>query len=428
MGNDGDPSGTKLAGPNVEILKKLFKIRGLLDIQAQIHGRLSEALKEEINGLLEQEELKWRQRAKENWLRDGDRNNKYFHACANQRRRRNQIEQVDNSRGQPCTSQDSVEQAFIEFYQDLFTSAGPHSIDDCIAPIEGRLSNDMKISLTATYTEDGVYKALMQMTFLKAPGPDGFSAEFYQQQWSTVGRETDQSLQRCLQNHCKGSGKSTQAHASICHICQSECFYSGGLISDSIVAVYETLHTMQTRLWSKVGYMGIKLDMSRAYDRVEWAFLEAVMHKMEFPASWIKLIMGCVSSVSYAIQVNRLLVGNIQPSRGLWQGDPLSPYLFLLCAESLSALLTRAEKTGVLTGVPTSKKGPRLSHLFFADDSLIFCKANSVDWRLVTKLLDKYKVASGQKLYKEKTSIIFSRNTSQAKMQEITQLLGLQVT
>jgi hypothetical protein len=145
----------------------------------------------------------------------------------------------------------------------------------------------------------------------------------------------------------------------------------------------------------KVGYMGIKLDMSKAYDRVEWSFLEVVMRKMEFPEVWITLIMGCVSSVSYAILVNGQPVGYIKPSRGIRQGDPLSPYLFLLCSEALSALLMRAEKNGVLIGVPTSKKGPTLSHLFFVDDSLIFCKANSVEWRRLTKILEKYEAASG---------------------------------
>jgi hypothetical protein len=79
--------------------------------------------------------------------------------------------------------------------------------------------------------------------------------------------------------------------------------------------------------------------------------------------------MGCARLVFYANLVNGKPIGNIKPSRGIRQGDPLSPYLFLLCAEALSALLTQVEKKGVLTGVPTSKKGPRLSHLFFADDA-----------------------------------------------------------
>jgi hypothetical protein len=205
-------------------------------------------------------------------------------------------------------------------------------------------------------------------------------------------------------------------------------FVPGRLITDNIVAAYETLHSMHYRMWSKVGYMGIKLDMSKAYDRVEWSFLEAVMRKMDFSEAWINLTMGCVSSVSYAILVNGQPSDIIKPSRGIRQGDPLSPFLFLLCAEALSALLSRAVERGVLTGVPTSKKGPRLSHLFFADDSLIFCKANSVEWRRLTKLLDKYEAASGQKLNKDKTSIFFSRNTSPEKQKEIALLSGLQAT
>ncbi|XP_059429070.1 uncharacterized protein LOC132162867 [Corylus avellana] len=96
--------------------------------------------------------------------------------------------------------------------------------------------------------------------------------------------------------------------------------------------------------------------------------------------------------------------------------------------EALSAMLSHAECTGVITGVPTSKKGPRLSHLFFANDSVLFCKANSVEWRRLTKILDKYKIASGHKLNKDKTSIFFSRNTDGAKREEITRLSGLQAT
>jgi hypothetical protein len=202
-------------------------------------------------------------------------------------------------------------------------------------------------------------------------------------------------------------------------------FLAGRLITDNIIAAYETLHTMHTRMWSKVGFMGIKLDMSKAYDRVEWEFLEAIMGKMGFSEKWTKLIMECVRTVTYSIMVNGQAVGRIKPSRGIRQGDPLSPYLFLLCAEAFSSMLSKAERTGVITGVP---KGPKLSHLFFADDSLLFCKANSVEWRRLTKLLEEYEIASEQKLNKDKTSIFFSRNTSPAKREEITRLSGLNAT
>jgi hypothetical protein len=81
-------------------------------------------------------------------------------------------------------------------------------------------------------------------------------------------------------------------------------FILGRLITDNILSTYETLHSMHTRMWSKVGYMGIKLDMSKAYDRMKLAFFKAILSKMGFPSRWINLIKECVRSVTYAILVN----------------------------------------------------------------------------------------------------------------------------
>lgn len=85
--------------------------------------------------------------------------------------------------------------------------------------------------------------------------------------------------------------------------------------------------------------MAITIDMSKAYDRVEWIFLAEVMKRMGFAQKWIALIMKCISTVHYSILINGDSVGYIRPSRGIRQGDPLSPYVFLICAEALSSLL-----------------------------------------------------------------------------------------
>jgi hypothetical protein len=116
--------------------------------------------------------------------------------------------------------------------------------------------------------------------------------------------------------------------------------------------------------------------MHKAYDRVEWIFLENMMRRLGFEERWISLMMACVSSVRYQVRFNSEDTDMFSPTRGLRQGDPLSPYLFLLCAEGLSSLLLFEEEVGGIDGVRVCRNAPSVSHLLFADDSLILMKAD----------------------------------------------------
>ena len=113
------------------------------------------------------------------------------------------------------------------------------------------------------------------------------------------------------------------------------------------------------------GFMALKLDMSKAYNRVEWVFLENVMRKMGFCEQWIGLIMVFVKTVTYSIFVNGEPKGLIHPSRGLRQGDPLSLFMFLLCTEGLHGLIKKVASNGDITGFRLCRHGPKLTHLFF---------------------------------------------------------------
>ena len=135
-------------------------------------------------------------------------------------------------------------------------------------------------------------------------------------------------------------------------------FLSSCLITNNILVAFETLHYLKRKTQGKLGFMALKLDMSKAYDRVELSFLEKAMLHMGFLERFVKIIMSCVTSVSYSVLLNGEPTGNIKPSRGLHQGDPLSPYLFLICAMGLQGLLHKAESEGHLKGVSICRNGP----------------------------------------------------------------------
>jgi hypothetical protein len=191
---------------------------------------------------------------------------------------------------------------------------------------------------------------------------------------------------------------------------------------------FEAFHSMLNRLKGKQGFMALKLDMSKAYDWMEWNFLEAIMRKIGFSDQWIQLIMKCVSTVTYAVLINGQPHGRIQPSCGIRQGDPLSPYLFLLCAEGLSHLLRKAEQEKSITGLAIARGGPRITHLFFVDDSVLFCKASPQEWGNVQATLEQYERVSGQKLNRDKTSLLFSKNTPQTVKDQLVNMVGVTPT
>ncbi|XP_018473827.1 uncharacterized protein LOC108845056 [Raphanus sativus] len=172
--------------------------------------------------------------------------------------------------------------------------------------------------------------------------------------------------------------------------------------------------------------MAIKTVMSKAYDRMEWYFIEAVMRKMGFSEVWIEWIMRCVTSVKYQVLMNGEPRGHIVPERGLRQGDLLSPSIFILCTEALVSLLSQAENQGKITEMRAARASPPVSHLLFADNSLFFCKAEPRECEEVMKVVRKYGQTSGQCINFDKSSLLFGKRILVNDRQQIKDILGIQ--
>jgi len=156
--------------------------------------------------------------------------------------------------------------------------------------------------------------------------------------------------------------------------------------------------------------MAVKTEISKAYDCVEWPFLEDIMKALGLNMQWISWIMACVSSVSYSVLINGHAFGYIKPCRGIRQDDPLSPSLFVLRTEALIHILNKAERADKISGIKFRAAGVSVNHLFFDDDTLVMCKATRSECEDLMRCLSTYGEVSGQMINLTKTAVTFGAN------------------
>lgn len=166
--------------------------------------------------------------------------------------------------------------------------------------------------------------------------------------------------------------------------------------------------------------------MSKAYNRLEWGFIELVLRRFGFHEKWTGMIMQCVSSVSFAFLVNGTTKGRVTPSKGIRQGDLLSPYLFILCSEVLSGLCLKAQREGKLQGIGVATECPRVNHLLFVDDTMFLFQTNRKCIEALKEILKLYEQASRQKINKEKSAITFSKTAPESLKDRVKN--GLEIT
>lgn len=192
---------------------------------------------------------------------------------------------------------------------------------------------------------------------------------------------------------------------------KQSAFVSSHQILNNVLVAFETAHKIKATRKKKRTYMALKLNMSKAYNRVNWKFLELIMRYLGFHECWVPFVLKCILLVSYSILLNGNVVGFFKSKCGLKQGDLLSPYLFLLCTEGLSTILRKRVADCALQRVKVSKHGPEILHLFLAYDSLLFFKTTIEDCDTILECLKVYENASTQKVNLFNSGVLFNPNS-----------------
>lgn len=298
------------------------------------------------------------QKVKDKWLKDGDANTKYFHLTAIIHARKNRISSVKCLNNIVFSDWDSIGNCFFSYYSCLFKS-----------------------DLVAIPTYDLIKKTLFSFTSNKSPGPDGMPPTFFKKIWNTTKQALVDAIQHFFKTgHLlkalnstfialipKNKNASRVDHyrpISLCNVtyktiskilasrlkshlknCISPfqmAFVAGRNIHDNSIVSHEIVHYLHKKKGQKA-FMAIKIDLIKAFDRVEWSLLICILKNLGFSDQFINLINECLSTSSFSFLISGSPFGNLKPSRGIRQGDPISPFLFVIYIEILSRLLAREE-------------------------------------------------------------------------------------
>jgi hypothetical protein len=164
---------------------------------------------------------------------------------------------------------------------------------------------------------------------------------------------------------------------------------------DNAMVAFECAHTIQNTFGKKADFCAYELDLSKAYDHVDWCFLRQVMERLGFHSKFVQWIMTCVTTVRYSVRLNGTDFSPFRLSHGQRQDDMLSPYLFLLVVDYLSLLVNSYERQGLISRVRVCRQGPSISHLLFTDDSILFFKLDGVQARNVQQLQPIFERSTG---------------------------------
>ncbi|RVW55567.1 Transposon TX1 uncharacterized 149 kDa protein [Vitis vinifera] len=389
------------------------------------------------------EEAHWRQVSRELWLREGDKNTGFFHKMASAHWRNNFLDRIKIN-GVELVEEQEVREGIVKTFQHQLREEPGWRAD-----LEGLHLKSLDLSeaeaLEAPFTEEEIFSALMDMDGDKAPSPDGFTVAFWQACWDFAKEEIVELFKEFYDQKSfakslnatflviipkKGGAEGLREFRPISLLEGLYKFMAKVLanrlkmVLDKVVSADQNAFVRERQIldaslianevvdyWQKRKEKGLmcKLDIEKAYDSISWSFLMKVLKKMGFGSRWMDWMWWCFSTEKFSILINGVLAGFFSSSKGLRQRDPISPYLFILGMEVLSALIRRAVQGNFIFDCRLKGRGDAeimVSHLLFADDTILFCEASKDQLTHLGWILAWFEAAFGLRINLAKSELI----------------------
>ncbi|XP_058784295.1 uncharacterized protein LOC131659071 [Vicia villosa] len=379
-----------------------------------------------------------RLKSRQLWLKEGDKNSRFFHNSIKDRQRKGAISVLEGAEGR-VEGFEEVKKEVRDHFEGFFKEenhdrAVPKGLDF------RSLTKEDREWLERPFSEEEIKTAVWDCDGNKSPGPDGFTLEFFQQCWETLKADvvryvTDFFDKAKLTKGCISSFitlipkvkhpiKLTE-YRPICLVGSlykiiskllagrmksvlgklvsknQTAFVPGRNIAGGVLVVNEVLDLAKRK---KRRCLVIKVDFEKAYDRVSWSFLRFVLIKMGFGARWLRWMEGCVFTSSLSVIINGSVTKDFKVEKGLRQGDLLSPFLFVLATEVLTGLMEKAISLGEFRGFMI-KDQEAISMLQFADDTIILAEGDLANIWSIKSILRGFEIMSGLRVNFNKSNI-----------------------
>ncbi|EEC77009.1 hypothetical protein OsI_15342 [Oryza sativa Indica Group] len=350
----------------------------------------------------------YKQRSKKHWVQQGDRNTSFFHQAAQKRRRKNRISTIIQNNS-ITNDPDEIATAFISYFSNLFQSTNENE-----ASSSHGTNDQSEIFLPPDPpNEDEILQILKQMKRDASPGPDGLNVAFYRAAWQWIKEDVTKMVAQFYETANYIQDKLPDLIADT-----QQAFVKGRRISNNIVIAQEIAHSFNLTSYDQKAFL-LKIDLSKAFDRIEWSFIADALRRKGFHGNFIRLVLSCINSANFSVIINGQSYGYFSAQRGIRQGCPLSPYLFVLAINELSNQLTEAIQREYISGIKLGPNGPPIHSLMYADDLIITGQAQVEEAQKISDIIRDFCNKSGQTPNWSKSSILFSAKTPEKARQDI---------